>query len=123
MNWNLTCHRHVLKGVLLTLVIDDPILPSSAGRGDLETQTSTLESRNFLKPWFYVLRVDAACICARDGISPACSTEGSGKEPLNTSLLCCVLAFKCLQWFGKDKALLWGSLVQFFGTWLKTLDI
>jgi len=51
------------------------------------------------------------------------STEGSGKEPLNTSLLCCVLAFKSLQWFGKDKALPWGSLVQFFGTWLKTLDI
>lgn len=34
-----------------------------------------------------------------------------------------LLAFKSSQWFGEDKALPRGSLVQFFGTWLKILDI
>lgn len=42
---------------------------------------------------------------------------------VNTSSLCCVLAFKSPQWFRENKALPWGSLVQFFGTWLKILDI
>lgn len=42
---------------------------------------------------------------------------------INTSLLCCVLAFKSPQRFGEDKALPQGSWVSFFGTWLKTLDI
>lgn len=49
MNWNLTCHWHILKCVPLPLVMDGPILPSLAERGGLETQASDLESRNFLE--------------------------------------------------------------------------
>lgn len=84
--------------------------------GSLETDMSLWSLETSWNHGFKSSGVDAACICAKVLVSPACSwKEALEKRTIkHQPSLLCVGFLKVSKWFGKDKALPWGSLVLIF---------